>query len=328
MYSRFYGVRIKIMTRVKERNNPKVINLGIKSEISSLIKLLLILFFGISVSGEIAPYIIIGIKRALYNVIPAAFPFMIVSDLYIRYGSPEELSPLRYLFTRITNLPPSSVRAFICGNIAGFPLGASLSGKLYEMGQIDKEECEYLSAISNNPSVPFLLVAVGGMLNETDNRIGLCLLSVTFLSNIIAALLWRRKRKTNREINGSELPKYSFVSSVRGSGEASISIASFIAIFACISGLISKIPINSIALSVINSFIEVTSAISYISVLDFPHAFKLSLVSFSLSFGGMSVMMQSSAVIKSSGIIGTRYFMIKLTCALSSFLLSLIIFSI
>lgn len=330
MYIRFYGVGVKIMTRETYRtfNSKEKEHLTsgrIYSNLVSSLKLLLIIIFGIFISRRLSPLVLSGLKLAIYNVIPAAFPFMIVSDLYMKYGTPEDIYLLRLAFQKMTNLPSECIKAYVCGVIGGFPLGAMISGKMLSDGVIDRDECEYLSAISGVPSIPFILAVVGESL-LTDISFGFIVLFSTLLSSIISAYLWRRriKKEAPSQIKRAS-DKYSFIASVRGSAESCLGISAFIALFACISGVISQIPLGEYVISFLNSILEVTNAVNYISRSSFSLNSKLILSAFALSFGGLSVMMQSSVVIKRGGVIGLKYLLMKLTSAAISSLLVLII---
>ena len=311
---------------VDERDN-RVISENIRIDaaeascgIFGIVKLILIFLFGIYLSGILSPYMLDGMKRAIYNVIPAAFPFMIATDLYLAYGNPEKIPIIGYLFSKITALPKGAVGAYLCGGIAGFPIGACEAGRLYDEGSIDRREAEYLAAVSNNPSLPFTLVVVGeAFLGSRD--VGFTLILITYISSILSALIWREgKRKVSKTPDSKER-NFSFVTSVKRSAEASLYIAAFVGIFSAVPGILTYFVKNEIILSILSAVTELATATDYISNLDIYYNFKLALIAGALSFGGVSVMMQSSAV-ASGKMIGKRYFLIKLTQGIIAFIIT------
>ena len=92
----------------------------------ALISLAGVLFFGLVLSGEVSEYVKEGMRLAIECVIPSSFPFMIICDLYLYFGRPENLKALGWIFTNLFGLPISGLSAFICGNIGGFPIGAKM----------------------------------------------------------------------------------------------------------------------------------------------------------------------------------------------------------
>ena len=308
--------------RIKRNRGLRVNNGRVfaKNGARSVIMLILLLAFGLFVSGGISGYVIDGMKYSVLKIIPAAFPFMIVSDLYLKQGYPENIAPLRYLFTKVTHLPSEALRAYVCGSIGGFPIGAALSGKLYEDGILNEKESEYLSAVSNSPSIPFTVAVVGeGMLGE--RLLGIKILLINFLSSFITAYIFRGEERNRSRQSVEYTSKFNLTSSVRAAAESCIYVTAFVALFACISGVIGNLDINTLSKAVIRSLIEITTAADYITNTGFNTAFKLSLLSFALSFGGFSVMMQSCAL-NTKGTIGLRYIFIKLTQGLISFCLA------
>ena len=118
--------------------------------IKSLTLLIATVMIGICFSGEMSEYILDGMDLAVRSVIPSSFPFMIISDFYICYGSPEQLGILGNLLCKLIGIEPYMLGAFICGNIGGFPIGAKMAADLYSDINTDKNELERLIPLSSN----------------------------------------------------------------------------------------------------------------------------------------------------------------------------------
>ena len=99
--------------RLSHRSLKKVTD----SSTYAILCLFAVLFFGLSLSSEVSEYVKDGMRLAVECVIPSSFPFMIISDLYLYLGRPENLRVLGRVFSRILGLPISGLSAFICGNI-------------------------------------------------------------------------------------------------------------------------------------------------------------------------------------------------------------------
>ena len=85
-----------------------------------------------------------SIKLCLSSIVPAVFPFMILSDFLIANISIKRESRVSRLFSKVTGINASGGLAFILGNICGFPIGAYISTELFENGNICEDEYKRL----------------------------------------------------------------------------------------------------------------------------------------------------------------------------------------
>lgn len=278
----------------------------------SVLLLIATLVFGIAISAEAGEYVIEGIDLAVKYVIPSALPFMIISDLYMHYGHPEDIRSLAITLKHILGFSEASVAPFICGNIGGFPIGAKLTADAYKFGKIPKGEAERLIALSNNPSCAFIIGGVGmGIFGNVD--IGIKLLLALWSATVLCGFLTKSKITKNDFPRHNAKQNYNFVTSVKESGLSLVSIISFISIFSCISGIVKKHVRYAPLFYTISAFLEVTNAVKCFSEAElFAPLFRMSLVAFSLGFGGVSVAMQSSLFASSAGLSMKKYYLIKL----------------
>ena len=290
----------------------KDIAIALKKEASSLLLLAITLAFGLLFSGEAGEYVKEGLSIAVSCVIPTSFPFMIISDIYVVYGNPENIRALRGFVKVVFGLSPYSLAPLICGNIGGFPIGAKMSADSYAMGLITREEAERLIPLSNNPSCAFIVGGVGlGILG--DMRLGFMLLISVYSATFLCGIITRKSynKTTFKEINAEQ--NYNFVTSVKNAGSSSISIISFISIFSVINGIIKKRIKYAPLLYIFSAFSEVTNAIKiFASASDLPPVFSLSMVAFSLGFGGVCVGLQSSVFTTQRRLSMKKYYLVKL----------------
>lgn len=278
----------------------------------AILCLFAVLFFGLSLSSEMSEYVKDGMRLAVECVIPSSFPFMIISDLYLYLGRPENLRVLGRVFSRMLGLPISGLSAFICGNIGGFPIGAKMVCDIYSSGAISKEDAERLLPLSSNPSCAFVIGGVGLGIYR-DARIGVLLLISIWTATLLCGFITRANVDNSQITDYKHKQSYSFVNSVKGAGVSSVGIISFISLFSVINGLIKK-HVKYVPLTYIFSAIsEVTNAVKSFSLLPSKMNFAaLVLSAFSLGFGGLSVAMQSAVFTSSSDLKMHKYYLIKL----------------
>ena len=90
------------------------------------------------------------------TVIPALFPFMVVSGLLVSLGFGEWLSPrLSGLMGSLFRLPGSAASALLLGFVGGYPIGARTAADLYREGLLTKAEAGRLLTFCNNSIPPF-----------------------------------------------------------------------------------------------------------------------------------------------------------------------------
>ena len=297
------------MTEARQKKEPIK---RVASRVLPFLMLIFILYFALFVSGRITDGIAEGLKIATLTVLPSAFPFMIVSDIYYSYGYPEKIGGIGKITEKLFHLPTKSLRALMLGNIAGFPIGAKVAAELYSDGGIDRKNAEKLLAYSNNPSIAFIVSCVGSAILK-NTKIGLFLLIVIYISTLFCAFIYRERTFTSRLTIAENRHPFDLVHSVKTAGITSISIISFIVTFFGIASILKLYISNQYLLSVISSFLEVTRGVSLASALHISYNFKLALIAFALGFGGLSVMMQTAVFSSDKGLSLIPYFKIKLT---------------
>ena len=282
-------------------------------QIRNVVMLLLLPVTAITMSGEIKNYVIDGIRLCAMCVIPSTFPFMILSEYYVEYVNPEDIKPLAYIYKKIFGLSPITLRAFICGNVCGFPIGARLCCKAYSNGLISREEAAKAIAYSSNVSIPFIIGAVAeGMMGDVNK--GYILLICIYSACIICGLIYS-KSPTNYTISEHKVRQsINFVQVVKRAGISCVELSGFIILFSAVCGTISK-HINFEPLSILLcSAIEITSGLKYITSLqNYPSLITDFLIGFCSSFGGLCVLMQNKYFTNEVGLSIKNYLIIKLS---------------
>lgn len=149
-----------------------------------------------------------GLKLWWNFVLPALLPFFIISELLMAAGFVHFLGVLlESLMRPIFRLPGKAAFVVAMGYTSGFPMGAVLTARLRQAGEISREEGERLLAFTNNPSPGFMLGAVAsGMLGQP--ALGVLLASSVYLSNLIVGVLFRFYRVSSKPDQPLTLPSF------------------------------------------------------------------------------------------------------------------------
>ena len=291
--------------------------------ISALIFAVLLIYF----SKNVSVAIIYGIRMSVTRVIPIVFPFLILSDFILAYNIFSD-GIISRILSRIFGFSRNGATAFITGFICGFPNGVKCASDLYQNGMIDKDECEILIGVSNNPSLAFILsgVGLGIRANIFD---GLLLLFMTFLSALILSRAMFLKKPCNSLNNGVNIRQsFDLVDSVKKAGISSLYISSNIIFFSLISSLFSSVLKSDILKILIDSLLEISNGcimINSINVLS--EKTSLVLTAFAIGFSGFSVHLQSFCFLPKE-ISRKKYLYIKFLQGVIMMILSTIYFVI
>lgn len=282
-----------------------------------------LVLYAIFLSDKLGKFVIDGLMLTVNCVLPTGLPFMIISDLYRSLAYSNSGGILEKIFERVFGMPRAALGCFLCGNICGFPIGAMGVGDLYKNGMIDKKRAERLIPISNNPSLSFIVGGVGlGMYK--DIKAGILLAASVQLSAVITGLILREKRCKIEKNDYYSCQKFDFVASVKRSGLAFVSIASFITVFSVIAGALEIFLPEQIK-PIVALFLEVTRGARFFSSYGVSIPLSISLCAFTLTFGGISVLMQSMALLNDLDIKFTPYVFIKFLQGIFAFIISYIL---
>lgn len=124
-------------------------------------------------------------------VLPALLPFFILSELLMSAGFVHFLGVLlESLMRPIFRLPGKAAFVVAMGYTSGFPMGAVLTARLRQAGEISRIEGERLLAFTNNPSPGFMFGAVAsGMLGQP--ALGIVIACSVYCANLVVGILFR-----------------------------------------------------------------------------------------------------------------------------------------
>ena len=253
------------------------------------------LLFG---APRVREWILEGGRTALFRVLPAVFPYLVLTFLVCRTGVARRVGRLAGRpFSRLFALPPACASAVFLGLLSGFPLGAKCAAELYREGLCGKEDAERLLAFCNFCGAPFILSAVGQGIFGSP-AVGWLIFAVQSAAALLFGIFYRRPK---RPVSFCALPAGQsvpltaslFAKSVAEAGLSGLSIVSFILFFSIPAGAlraaISHFPALIPYLPLFVGTFEISSGVSTVGCGGLP---ALALCCLVVGFSGLSVMMQ------------------------------------
>lgn len=301
-----------------------------KRKIASILIMTFLLFFTFSLflfPEDIVKSVILAITIWKENVFPSLFPFFMASSLLINYGFIDLLGELtKNIMNKLFFLPGEASFVLIGSMISGFPSSSKYVKDLYLKKLINKDEASYLLCFTHF-SNPLFVIGTIGISFLHDKRIGSIILLCHILTNFIIAFIFRpKKNKYKDEISKISLRKalakmhYKRLTSKRFGIILSESINNTINTLLLLLGIITSFLIistiinnifnfNSFYNAIISGILEMTQGVKYVSVLNISPIVKASLITFIISFGGLSVHSQTISIIGDTPI-KYKYFLI------------------
>lgn len=290
---------------------------GIVSGLFILVAFLLILC-----SSDVAiEYMKKGLILCSRAVIPALFPFMVISELIVSSGIGVRASrlfarPMRRLF----GVGEAGAAAYILGLVCGFPIGAKTAVSMYDRGCITKGELERLMTFCNNPGSAFVISAVGVALLG-NKRIGVALYLSVFLSSMLVGIVGKHflgyKKKGEPRSNifiPRELNVKCITDAVQSSAASMLTVCAYVVFFSalvgCVGALLSRLDTPQELTACIFGFFELSSGVSEAAALENRVA-ALLLCALFVGWSGLSVAFQIMSVASGRGISFKPFFIAK-----------------
>ena len=235
------------------------------------------------------------------TVIPALFPFMVVSGMLVSLGFGEWLSPrFAGLMGPLFRLPGSAASALLLGFVGGYPIGTRTAADLYREGLLTQREAERLLTFCNN-SNPAFLISVLGVGVFGDTRTGIWLWLIHILSALLTGLiLCAKKSVPSRSITGTfpcRTVSFSaaFVSAVGRAASGILSVCAFVVVFYVVTT-----PLRTLGgtAAMLTGTLELFSLTPLLTT----DAAGFLLAAFCSGWGGLSVLAQTEAVLEEAGL--------------------------
>ena len=277
---------------------------------------ILILSLSALICGFMSPFItkftVDGLKLCANTVIGSVFPFLILTDVIVKFANFEAIGWLRSIFEKIFKINGYAITAYFIGLLCGFPLGVKVSVDLYKSGFISKDECERLIGFSNNTGPAFIIAGVGFGLRGSIKDGVILYFSMLISSLLSGFIMGIGKRSTAGERVRANDEGYDFTSSVKTAATNTLNICAFVVFFSVISGILSILIKCEAIYVLIISILEVSNATKTLARDIQPRLISMALSSFAISFSGISVHMQAKCFLSGTDLSMRRYYVTKI----------------
>ena len=275
-----------------------MINSANRKESRSLFNLLFFIFLLLLIYVALKePSLVAGAASdslfyCIYRLIPSLFPISVISGIILSGRLYLFLKPITKPLSKLLSVSESSVFAILFGLIIGFPTGCASAVILLQKEYIDVGESRLIVLFSNNAGVSLIFGAIGA---RSDYLAILFFISQTLSSLLLIRIFSKKKKGDSPAI--CEKPLVSseiIVSSISSALQSMLTLSAFVIFFSVISGVISDIfSLSFFRSALLLSFLEITGALKF-CLSDLSKSAPLLL--FALTFTGLSVNMQSSAM--------------------------------
>ncbi len=202
-------------------------------------------------------------------LIPALFPFFIISGMLFDFG--------------IDLLIPPSLCSFFIGLICGYPLGTRTVCQCYQQQRLSRQQAQALLMCTANASPAFVVIVLGETILKSKS-LGFLLLLFQSINALILFLLLVPKGKYQIKSTAGEHILTSLIHNTKAAIEQILFVCSITMVFGIISDLIS--PILSKRLKRLIGLIEILHGITLLDHKDLWAAAML------LGFSGLCVWAQ------------------------------------
>ena len=276
---------------------------------------LLLIFFILLNPEKVSSNILIASELFKNNIFPSIFPLMTISPFLIQFGFLELMKKIIGPFMpKIFNISENTAYILVMSLLSGFPGSAIYTKDLIDKNIISKNDAEQIILFSHFSSPIFIFTMI-------KNKPFLVLI-IHYLVNIIIGILFKEKHSKiqhHKAIKHENLSFFKiFKHSINSSIENILFIFGIITFFYMITAIINT-PIT-------NSLLELSQGLTYINSLKLSHKIKSALCGSLLSFGGISVHLQTYGILSSMNINYKKYIKARVIHALLTFLLVLILF--
>ena len=282
-----------------------------------------------------------------YNaVMPSLLPFFFISKILFNFNFFEKITNfIGKPLSKIYKLPQICGYVFLMSIFCGYPVGAKLIGELYKENAITSKQAKNMTALCTTSGPVFVIGTVGSILFK-NTKLGVLIFISHILSSLITGFIFNIKKTPqpleNNKINTTKKAENILSSSVTSTIFSILTVAVYISVFYMfidmaydlkilggISYIFEKIfKIINIdplfARGIASGFIEMTRGL--FEMKNSTNLFlKLVFGSFLVSFGGLSIIIQSLTFLSETKINAFYFLGVKCIQSLITVILSIVI---
>ncbi len=244
-------------------------------------------------------------------ILPALFPYFVLSNLAVRMGLGQRVAKLLDpVMAPLFHVSGAGSAALALGILGGYPVGAETARTLLEEGLLSREEAQRLLCFCNN-SGPAFILAVAGSAVFGSVATGIFLLAVHILSALTVGIILRgeplpsadrrRSGETPATPAADLLPQ-----AVRQALNASLQVSAYVVLFNIIIGLLQALPWpgvrgDSLTAWLLSGMLELSNGVCSLGAWA-QSPLGLASCAFLLGWGGLSVHCQTAALLEGSGL--------------------------
>lgn len=286
-----------------------------------------------------------GISLFFYSVFPSLLPFLFLSRLLDGLGAFKKMDKLlNPITTKFFNCPSAVSYPFIMSIISGYPIGAKIVGDLHEQNLLSKNDVKKAIALSSTSGPIFVIGSVGAkMLNNA--YLGLLIFLSHILGCLITAILFTRRKKSTKDCTPSIKTSNNhnlLHHATSGTITAILTVAVYVSIFYMFIDMaydtklligfknlleyfLDLININpELSQGLSSGFIEMTRGCKEIALLN-NNFISVVCCSGLISFGGLSIILQSLTLMSGTHIKPLYFLFLKLCQFFITILVAIII---
>ena len=300
-----------------------------------------------------------GIALWAKVVLPALFPFLVLTAWIARSGMADGLGRKLSPLLRRCGLPAASAGAFLLSIVSGYPVGSRVVADLQRRGEIGRADAEKLSILCSTSGPMFILGSVGSAMFG-GGKAGTVLLTAHLFGVLAIALpvLLFRKRSAAAEPSPSPAAQRSAARAIRApqarapSDTLGETVREAVLSVLCVGGFIALAnvalcaaedllllaPLRALAElclcpfgaqacaeGIVYGLIEATRGCAALAAAG---AAGLPFAAFAITFGGASILAQQLAFLRPAGVRAGRFIAVKAAqgCAAALFCALLLAF--
>jgi sporulation integral membrane protein YlbJ len=307
-----------------------------------------------------------GLSLWLTAVLPALFPFMAASFLLLETGIVRLIAHIFAPVTRVLFYAPGeSAYVFIASAMSGYPVGARLSSELYASKHITEAEAQRIIRFTSVSGPVFMTGTVcTGLLRLPEA--GVYLAAAHYLSAIAVGVIFGIfARRQRLRVNDTPRPRFKealahfkkdaakcppvgemLANSVEKALIVLLKVGGFIILFSVVLEMLSVtgvmdllgwvyMPVTKIAgfsgesaKALLYGGVEMTSGCARAAALSLPIQIKLPLIAGIITFGGMCIHMQTTAMMAGYGLRPKGFLLAKSIQAMLAFFFTSLFLSV
>lgn len=274
----------------------------------------LMLIFVLVFSREMSDGIKTGLRVCFETIIPALFPFLLISSFFLCCKIPDKVilffdKPMKFLF----GISGKSLQAVVAGLTCGYNVAAKNAVKLYGENVADLKQAQRTALFFTSPGISFCINIVGRGIYKSS-EVGFKFYVSSIIASLACAAVYNIFFPNSPSLKLSR-KNFSFSQALSDSVESAsktiIGICAWIILFYALLQAFNTANISPYVKSFMELFGEVTSGTAYAA-----EKYSTLVSAFVLNFGGICIFLQQIPDI------------VKLKIRLSAFLVSRIAVSL